>query len=105
MEWPREGSSCQNLVCPQLPGQGGRGLEAEQSLAPAGAWLLAGWRDDTRTLALPPKALPAACGHWSAACPILESLLRPRLSAGPTSSFNPWGSQCPALPSPALVLL
>lgn len=46
MEWPQGGSSCQSLVCPQLPGQGGRGLEAEQSLAPAGAWPLDGWRAD-----------------------------------------------------------
>lgn len=101
MEWPREGSSCQSLVCPQLPGQGGRGLEAEQSLAPAGAWPLAGWRDDTRTLARPPEALPAACDHWSSACPILESLLRPRLPAGPTSSLNPRAASaqpCPLLP-------
>lgn len=32
-EWPPEGSSCRDLGCPLLPGQGGRGWEIGQSLA------------------------------------------------------------------------
>lgn len=42
--WPREGSSCQGLGCPLVPGQGGWGPEAGQSLALQGPghWLAEG---------------------------------------------------------------
>lgn len=76
--WPQEGSSCRDLVCPQLPGQGGRCWEAGQSRRPgkpAAVGWLAGWlaAGTMQNPAWPPLALPATCGHWSSACAIRKA--------------------------------